>query len=78
MGEKLDGRVYDADWDSAVEDLTERLSGTTSYGDSLHFFALANDRFSLHNILIKLTTSFLLRSTPSPAPSSLDPSSLAS
>ncbi|PWW75563.1 hypothetical protein C7212DRAFT_21176, partial [Tuber magnatum] len=51
----------------------ERLSGTTSYGDSLHFFALANDRFSLHNILTKLTTSSLLHSTPSPAPSSLDP-----
>ncbi|RPA94315.1 hypothetical protein L873DRAFT_1701945 [Choiromyces venosus 120613-1] len=51
----------------------ERLSGTTSYGDSLYFFALANDRFSLHNILTKLTTSSLLYSTPSPAAPSLDP-----
>ncbi|KAG0124839.1 hypothetical protein HOY82DRAFT_493631 [Tuber indicum] len=51
----------------------ERLSGTTSCGDSLHFFALANDRFSLHNILTKLTTSSLLHSAPLPAPSSLDP-----
>ncbi|CUS15115.1 unnamed protein product [Tuber aestivum] len=55
------------------QSFAERLSGTTSYGDSLHFFALANDRFSLHNILTKLTTSSLLHSTPSPAPPSLDP-----
>ena len=43
MGEKLDSGVYDTDRDSAVEDLRECLSGTTSYNDGLRFFALAND-----------------------------------